>query len=149
MRNKINYSTNYPIAFYVGILIVAAIFINTLLRIQFPDSLLYPSIVFILWFATISRYSCKVTLYNDKLVVKYLLFWHKDIEINLSELKVHKVRTSYWSFNFDYDTNSFRGYIFYDQVTLTNKKNEKQIIRINTRIGKFGKLIDKLNEALK
>ena len=149
MKEDIIYTAKSPISFYIGIIVIVAFAISTITQIDFPDSLIYPSIVGLLWFVSISKFACRVIVSKNKLIVKYLAFWHSDREIDLSQIKSLKVKTSYWSFNMRHDTNMFREYIFYDEITLTDLKDKNHRLQINSRIGSLNKVIDTLNSVIR
>ncbi len=149
MKEDIIYTAKSPISFYIGIIVIIAFAISTVTQIKFPDSLIYPSIVGLLWFISISKFACRVIVSKNKLIVKYLAFWHSDKEIDLSQIKSLTVKTSYWSFNMRHDTNMFREYIFYDEITLTDINRKKHKLQINSRIGSLNKLIDKTNSVIR
>lgn len=147
MREDIIYKAKSPISFYVGITVIVAFAISTITQIEFPDSLIYPSIVGLLCFVSISKFACRVIVTKNKLIVNYLAFWHSDREIDLSQIKSLKVKTSYWSFNMRHDTNMFREYIFYDEITLIDIKDKEHRLQINSRIGSLNKVIDTLDSV--
>lgn len=149
MREDIIYKAKSPISFYVGLKVIVAFAIITIVQIEFPDSLIYPSIVGLLWFVSISKFACRVIVSNNKLIIKYLAYWHSNKEIDLSQIKSIKVKTSYWSFNMRHDTNMFREYIFYDEIILTDLKDNEHRLQINSRIGSLNKLIDKINSVIR
>ena len=97
--NKPIFQSKTPIAFFLGLAISLYLLIDCVVKIDFPDSLIYPIIGFVLWFLTISRFSGRLIIYQDKVLIKYSGFWHRNEEISLLDKKQIKIKQSVWNFN--------------------------------------------------
>jgi hypothetical protein len=149
MNNKPIFQSKSPLAFYVGLAISLFMLVYFLINIAFPDSLIYPSIIFILWFLTISRFSGRLIIYRDKVLIKYLGFWHTDKVILLFDKKQMRIRQSGWNFSNRYDSDLIRGHIFFDTIYLIDTMNKVDSIRINTRVGQLNQAIDIIENQIK
>lgn len=149
MIDKPIFQSKTPIAFFVGLAISLYLLIVCVVKIDFPDSLIYPIVVFGLWFLTISRFSGKLIIYQDKILLKYSGFWHRDEEISLLDKKQIKIKQSAWNFNSRYDYEIMRGHIFYDTIFLIDQLNNVTSIKVNTRIGQLYKAIDIIENQIK
>ncbi len=150
MKNaEIIYQSKNPINFYIGLITVLLMAIYFGLKIPFPEFMIYPGLVFILWFITISRYACRVQIYEDRILVKYIGFWHLDKVIELKNQISMTIRTPIWSFNLNHDSETFRGHIFYDSIVFEDINHNYQEVRINTRIGQLSKVVKVLRAILR
>ena len=147
--NKPIFQSKTPIAFFLGLAISLYLLIDCVVKIDFPDSLIYPIIGFVLWFLTISRFSGRLIIYQDKVLIKYSGFWHRNEEISLLDKKQIKIKQSVWNFNSRYDCDIMRGHIFFDTIYLIDKANNLKPIRVNTRIGQLYKAIDIIENQIK
>ena len=138
--NDLIYQSKAPLNFYIGIIGVCLITIIFGLKIPFPEFLIYPGIVFGLWFVTISRYACRIQIYHDKIIVNYLGFWHKNRVIKLENQINLDIRTPLWSFNLNYESEILRNYIFYDALIFEDVYHKFNEVRINVRVGQFDKI---------
>ncbi len=147
-NTEIIYQSKSPINFYIGLITVLLMTIYFGLKIPFPEFLIYPGLVFTLWFITISRYACKVEIYQDKIFVKYNGFWHKDKYLELKNQISMTIRTPVWSLNLYHHSETFRGHIFYDSIVFEDINHDYQEVRINIRIGQLNKVVAPLRDIL-
>jgi len=150
MKNtEIIYQSKNPINFYIGLITILLMAIYFGLKIPFPEFIIYPGLVSILWFITISRYACRVQIYEDKILVRYIGFWHKDKVIELKYQISMAIRTPIWSLNLNHDSETFRAHIFYDSIVLEDINHNYSVVRINTRIGQLNKVVSTLRAILR
>ena len=146
MQEKLLYKSKLPLLFYICIIIITAnILFLAINKMSLEGFLIYPPILGVLLFYTAARFSCKVQVYQKKIIVKYMFFWHQDKTVSLQENFKINVRRNFWSFNFKYENEISREYIFYDTLTIT-KNDSNTILKINTRFGHLDKIISCLKE---
>ncbi|WP_430811651.1 MULTISPECIES: hypothetical protein [unclassified Carboxylicivirga] len=149
MSNKPIYTSKTPISFVIGSLISVVCYVFFIIKVEFPDSLIYPTIIFGFWFFTISHYACRLKIFSDKIVVEYIAFWIPNTEINLTDKNKIDVRLNYWSFSSRYSGHWHKEYICYDQIDFINKENESERLKINVRIGQSNKVYDTLEKLIR
>jgi hypothetical protein len=145
----ISLNTRIPIMYYLWIIISVSFFIYFLLNnMIFWGSCFYTAIISLLFFITFSRYSCRVFIRKDELVVHYLFPSKSKISIKLETINNYSVEKGFYDWLSD--TNRADYFLLcYDSISIKGVDNKKIEFRVNTRIGDFKKIRKALDLTIK
>jgi hypothetical protein len=136
-------SLNFPLVSYLWLVLSSYFFLNLLLNgmifwgVCFYTAIFSGSIYF--FFA---RYSCKITIEKNKIIVQYLAFWLKNIEVERDKIYFFDYKRGFYDFGEDlvHKKEIFLETICYDTVYLKMKDGKEISINVNIRINSFKKL---------
>lgn len=140
--------TKYPLSVYLILMIMAAELYFSI-NSSIGKMIFYFLITFLLLYVFLSRYACKVTLYEDKILIKYFFFWDKDICLYLNKFD----GIDYSKGFYDFVDNKMLGGFFnfpkycYDKIVLKSSNEEVEVF-INTRLFFFKKLYHALMQKI-
>lgn len=138
-----------PIIIYIWIITTFLLFCILLLNKEGIETITFIITTYILVFYYVfARYSCKITLGELKLYIRYTLPIHANVEIELTSIKSFDYKRGFLDFSASFDKSHHFKIIFFDTLYVTNEQGTK-IINILTRVGGFKKVVKLLEENLK
>src|SRR5690606_15723282 len=142
------YKTNYPLNSYLLLIILV---VEGVFMIGFPISMIlfYIAGTFLLFYILFSRYACKVTIYDNRILVQYFFFWEKNVCLLFEEISEVDYAKGFYDLVDDKALGGLYGFprYCYDQLIFKKKSSEIEIL-VNTRIGTFGKMFSNLREIV-
>ncbi len=141
------YKTKLPFNFY---LTIGLTFVVLILLI--PDSLIkalfYSLFVFFFFYIAFSRNACTVTLTTERLQVKYIYPWEKNISIPISSITQIEYEKGFYDFISDKPRSVYNFPKHCSDLLIIIQKDDEHPniqIEINTRFLEFNRTLKKLN----
>lgn len=144
------YKTKLPFNFY---LTIGLTFVVLVLLI--PDSLIkaffYSLLVFFFFYIAFGRNACKVTLTTERLQIKYIYPWEKDITIPINSITQIEYKKGFYDFISDKQRSVYNFPKYCSDLLIIIQKDDKHPniqIEINTRLLEFNRMLKKLNNLI-
>jgi len=111
--------------------------------------LFYLALTFLFFYILFSRYACRVTVFNDKILFRYFFFWDKDVCILLNKVSNIDYAKSFYDIIDDKALGGLYGFpkYCYDKIIFKMASDEVEVL-VNTRLYSFNKLYSIIKEKV-